>query len=86
MGNKIRKISVGVGFPNDCIYYQVGKPPFGKNVKGGFIVSDIILNREAIVQFNKKEYDIYISSPEDTVKWKTVEDVPVVIEYDIDFN
>ena len=82
MKSKIRKISVGQGFPNSCIHYQIGKSAGQR----GFVISDILLDGEALDKFNKIIYNIYIRGEEDTVVWKSIHDVPVVVEYNVDFD
>lgn len=74
MYKDIRKISVGAGFPNKAMHYQIGT-----ELRGGFKIHEIIERGE-------KVYDIYISDDLAKVLWKTVENMPVVIELNIDFE
>lgn len=77
----IRKISIGSNYPNGVLHYQVGKP-----VKMGEHYKNIVSIEEA-VENNKKVQNIYVEAEKKaSVLWKKVEDVPVVIEYLIDFE
>ena len=80
--NSIRKISVGSGFPDKCVHYQVGRNVSGKT---DYIISHIVVDTEAF-KFDKLIYNIYISGNNETLIWKAISDVPVVVEYNIDFE
>lgn len=84
----IRKISIGKDYPNGSLHYQVG----GKQrLKGKmYEITEILEDRES--QPGKLVYNVYVRNlPESSdepvarVKWKTVSDMPVVIEDDIHF-
>ena len=83
MQRDIRKISVGIGFPNESMHFQVGKP-FILNSKS-YTVSKIALNSD-YEKKGKMAYDIFLSNGDCTVLWKTVVDIPVMIEDNIDFD
>jgi hypothetical protein len=79
----IRKISVGKDFPDGSLHYQVGKSIKLNN--NFYVIAAILPNKEEEAK-GKSAYDIYISNSLGTVLWKTVIDVPVVIENNIDFE
>lgn len=83
MNTDIRKISVGKDFPDGAIHYQVGKTIRLQNKP--YTVTRIALNNHYLLE-GKTGYDIFLSNEEGTVLWKTVCDVPVVIENNIDFD
>ena len=83
MTTDIRKISVGRDYPNGAIHYQVGKV-----IKLQFIpytVQAIRVNKE-LKELGKDSYDIYLSNKDGTRLWKTVTDMPVVVENNIAFE
>jgi hypothetical protein len=90
MNTIIRKISVGKEYPNGCIHYQLGSVV---NLKGNkYKVSHILMDREAMA-LGKLIYNIYISNipeydnqPVSELLWKSIADVPVVVENNIDFD
>lgn len=74
----IRKIVVGVN-PKDAMAYFVGQRA------GGSTVDAIVLDRNNPA-VNGKRYLIYVSDPrKGTMLWKSVENMPCLIEYDCDF-
>lgn len=79
--NDIRKISVGKDYPDGVIHYQVGKTV--KLNDKPYIVTDILIDKRDSGIFG---YNIYIANEEGKVLWKTVRDVPVIIEYNINFE
>lgn len=79
----IRKISVGEGYPDSSIHYQVGKS--FKLQDATYVVSKITENLE-YKKFGKIAYDIYLSNENGTVLWKTISGVAVIIEDNIDFD
>jgi len=83
MNTDIRKISVGKDFPDGAIHYQVDKTIRLQGVP--YIVSKISIN-QMYKEFGKIAYDIFLANDEGTVLWKTVYDVPTVIENNIDFD
>lgn len=79
----IRKISVGKDYPDGALHYQVGKDV---NLKGHrYTVVNIVKDKE-LFALGILSHDIYISDGVDTILWKSVSDVPVVIETNIDFE
>jgi len=83
MGADIRKISVGKDYPNGVIHYQVGKKV---NLLGNFYdVTDILINEELLI-IGKVAYDIFIADNKGKVFWKSIIDVPVVVENNINFK
>lgn len=83
MTTDIRKLSVGRDFPDGAIHYQVGKTV---NLQGTpYGVSAILLNQDLKLE-GKTAYDIFLTNEEGTVLWKTVVDMPVIIENNINFE
>ena len=89
----IRKISVGPNFPDHAVHFQVGKAVLFDKDKGRKSHEVVgIEERQDIT--GRKTYDVYVENiPEDTgdivskVLWKTVSaDMPIVVEYAIDFD
>ena len=80
MYKDIRKISIGGGFPNKSIHYQIGGSfNFnGKSYTIHSITEDILGDRIT--------YNIYLSDGESSVLWKSFTDMPVAVEYNIDFE
>lgn len=77
----IRKISVGVDFPNRVMHYQVGKE---MTLMGEpFVIAAIMLEE---VYKGKMGYNIYLEGDDSTILWKQVVDMPVHIEFDITFD
>ena len=83
MTTDIRKLSVGKNFPDGAIHYQVGKTV---NLQGTpYGVSRIEINKDLKAE-GKTAYDIFLTNEEGTVLWKTVVDMPVIIENNINFD
>ncbi|NRA77264.1 MAG: hypothetical protein HRU18_03565 [Pseudoalteromonas sp.] len=84
MRGDIRKISVGKGHPDDMMHYQVGKV---YNLSGReYILSSILLDMD-LLEKGKLAFNVYISSRgKGTLLWKTVVDVPVIVENNINFE
>lgn len=75
----IRKIIIGVN-PLKAMAYYIGQKA------GDSIVDTIILDEKHQHKYGKNRYLIYVKHPEDGVMlWKSVEDMPVLIEYDCEF-
>ena len=83
MQTDIRKISVGKNYPEGAIHFLVGKQVTLQGEQ--FTVSSIIQNEEYAKE-EKIAYDIYLENSGGTVLWKTIYDVPVVIENNINFE
>lgn len=82
MKSQIRKISVGKDYPDGVLHYQVGK---NINLVGNsYQITDILINQD-LLEKSTVGYDIYIANDDGKVLWKTIIDVPVVIEYNINF-
>jgi len=78
MQGLIRKIIVGRD-PKDAMAYYVGmKAGTGK-------VSAIVLDEEHLHRYNKKRYLVYLQSDDGQVLWKSVDDMPCMIEFDCNF-
>lgn len=74
----IRKIVIGPDPKNAMAYYT------GMKVNGG-VVSSIILDDYALSVKGIKRYLVYASTEEGTELWKAVEDMPCIVEFDLDF-
>jgi hypothetical protein len=75
----IRKIIIGVD-PLKAMAYYVGQKA------GDSLVDAIVLDEAYLHKFKEKRYLVYIKHPEDGIMlWKSVENVPVLIEYDLNF-
>ena len=83
MNVDIRKISVGGGFPDGAIHYQIGK---SINLQGAPHTIFKIDFNQMYLKAGKIAYDIYLKSNNDVIIWKTICDVPVVIENNIGFE
>lgn len=77
--NIIRKIVVGPN-PKDAMAYYVGM----KAGKGQ--VSAIIEDERAMYKHNIRRYNVFIEDDDSSYIWKTVENQPVLIEYDCKFE
>ncbi len=83
MKRDIRKISVGNGHPDQMMHYQIGKE---YNLQGRkYHLSNILLEPELFSE-GKLAYNLYLRNDDGTVCWKTLVDVPMVIEYNINFD
>jgi hypothetical protein len=81
--NQIRKISIGRGHPNEMMHYQVGKEV---NLNGNvYTVTDIFMDKD-LIGIDKVGYNIYIANKDGKVLWKTLIDIPVIIENNISFE
>lgn len=79
----IRKISVGDGHPDRMMHYQVGKE---YNLSGNkYVLTDILMDME-LMSIGKVAFNIYVANDDGKVLWKTIVDVPVIIENNIDFE
>lgn len=79
----IRKISVGRNYPDGAIHYQVGK-----FVRLQGVPYEVALIEKAHEpEFaDKVAYHLYIQNEDGRVYWKTIVDMPVIIENNIDFD
>ena len=78
MDGLIRKIVIGKEPKNGMAYY-VGMPA-GKGKVAAIIEDDAHLHKYA-----KKRYLVYIENEEGTVLWKAVDDMPSMLEFDLNF-
>lgn len=77
----IRKISVGLGYPDNCIHYQVDKPVRMAATSANIVKIQESIENEGVV------YKIYTSVDNGgAVLWKKISGVPVIIEYLVDFD
>ncbi len=84
MAGNIRKISVGTNFPNNVIHYVVGQEFEVQGVV--YKISDIIFDKEYTQLTGNSTYHIYVRNEHGTVKWNTIEDMPVKVEYNLSFE
>lgn len=76
----IRKIIIGVN-PLKAMAYYIGQRA------GESFVTAIVIDEKHLFKYGKTKYLIYIKHPiEGTMLWKSVEDMPVLIEHDCDFS
>jgi hypothetical protein len=83
MQTDIRKISVGKDYPDGAMHFQVGKEIRLQGTP--YEVAKITINEE-YKQEGKLAYDVYLSNSEGTVLWKTVCDLPIMVENNINFE
>jgi len=74
----IRKIIIGRD-PKDAMAYFVGMRA------GGGEVSAIVMDEEHLIRYNRKRYLVYLQQDGGQVLWKSVDDMPCIIEYDCNF-
>lgn len=82
MNREIRKISVGKNYPDGAMHYQVGSTIHLKRVP--YTVVSITEDIDEIDMV--KIYDIVLMDNTSPFVWKTIKELPVVIEYNIDFD
>lgn len=76
----IRKIIIGVD-PKDGMAYYVGMRA------GGGTVAAIMLDEQHLVKYSMKRYLVYIEiEGEGTMLWKSVDNMPCIVEYDCKFD
>ena len=75
----IRKIVIGRD-PKDAMAYYVGM-----RAGSGKVVA-ITEDEAHLHRFGKKRYLIYIENEEGTMVWKSVDDMPCILEYDLRFD
>jgi hypothetical protein len=76
----IRKIIIGQN-PKDAMAYYVGQRA------GESIIDSIVLDERCFVKYGIRRYLVYIyNESEGTMLWKTIDDMPVLIEHDCDFK
>lgn len=83
MKGQIRKISVGKDYPDGVLHYQVGK--IINLVHNPYETKEILIDQD-LLSIGKTAYNIYIANDKGKVLWKTIIDVPTVVEYNINFE
>lgn len=78
MEGLIRKIVVGQN-PKDGMAYYVGMKA------GRGEVSAIIMDEEHLFRYKSKRYLVYIESEDSTLLWKAVDEMPCIIEFNLNF-
>jgi len=78
MEGLVRKIVLGSN-PKDAMAYYVGMRA------GNGEVSAIVHDEMYLHKFNKSRYLVYIQTEDGVVLWKAVEELPCIIEYDLNF-
>ena len=74
----VRKIVIGEDPKNGMAYY-IGMRAGDGNV------SAIVLDTEFLHKFGRVRYLIYVTIDEETALWKSVNEMPSIIEYDLNF-
>ena len=46
---------------------------------------DAILDERHLAHYNKKRYLVYISIDDSQVLWKAIDDMPCIVEFDLNF-
>lgn len=78
MEGLIRKLVIGKD-PKNGMAYFVGMRAGSGNV------SAIIQDSSYLHKFGKCRYLVYIENSEGTLLWKAVDDMPCLLEFDLDF-
>lgn len=78
MTGLIRKIVIGRD-PKDAMAYYIGM-----RAGGGRVVS-IQLDDRHLNNYGKTRYLIYIEDSEGTQLWKAIDDMPCILEFDLNF-
>ena len=78
MDGIIRKIIIGRD-PKDAMAYYIGMRA------GDGKVSAIVMDEEHLYRYQKKRYLVYLQSNDGQVLWKSVDDMPCIIEFDLNF-
>lgn len=80
---QIRKVSVGNGQPDNMMHYQLNKI---YTINGQpFTLTDIVMDRQ-LLELKKLGYNLFVSNGEVKLLWKTLVDLPMVIENNISFD
>jgi len=80
---EIRKISVGSNYPDKAMHFQVGQI---RTLQGVDYTISILRRNEELYQQGKLAYDVYLENEHGTILWKTLVDMPTVIENNINFE
>jgi hypothetical protein len=78
MEGLIRKIVIGRD-PKNAMAYFIGMRA------GNNEVTAIIQDESYLHKFGKCRYLVYIQNTEGTVLWKAIDDMPCLLEFDLDF-
>ena len=78
MEGLIRKIVVGRDPKNGMACYI-------RMRAGSGIVSAIVMDEEHLYRFQKKRYLIYIEDNDTTMLWKSIDSMPCILEFDLNF-
>jgi len=78
MEGLIRKIVIGRD-PKNAMAYFIGMRA------GNNEVTAIIQDESYLHKFGKCRYLVYIKNTEGTVLWKAIDDMPCLLEFDLDF-
>ena len=78
MNGVIRKIIIGRD-PKDAMAYYVGMRA------GSGEVSAIVLDDEHLYKYGAKRYLVYIQNEGGQMLWKSVDSMPCILEYDLNF-
>ncbi len=78
MQGLIRKIVIGRD-PKDAMAYYVGMRA------GNGKVAAIILDEAHLHHYSKTRYLVYLDVDDAQVLWKAVDDMPCILEYDLNF-
>jgi len=83
MEGLIRKIIVGQEPKTNAMAYFIGMP-VGKMKENA--ISAIVYDDATMARHSKSRYHIYLQEPDGTqVLWKTIDDMPCIVEYDLNF-
>lgn len=74
----IRKIIVGPN-PKDAMAYVVGMKA------GTGEVDSIVRDETALYKYSRTIYRIFIRTEDGVMEWKAIENMPVMLEYDLNF-
>jgi|TARA_B100000963_G_scaffold52815_1_gene40900 hypothetical protein len=75
----IRKIVIGAN-PKDALAYYVGMRAGQGNVCA------IKEDEAALYKYNVRRYHVFVEDDDSTYIWKTIENLPILIEYDCNFE
>lgn len=78
MEGLIRKIVIGRDPKNGMAYF------IGMNAGGGKVCA-IIEDEKQLVKYNIKRYLIYVENEKGTMLWKGIDQMPCIIEFDLNF-
>jgi len=79
----IRKVTVGKNYPDKAMHFQVGVE---YNLQGVPYKLVQILENESLSERGHMAYDIFLENEGEVVLWKTLVDMPCIVENDINFE